>query len=165
MDLILRATIVFFAILIVTRAVGRRELGSLEPFDLILLIVIGDMVQQGITQSDYSVTGALLVICTLALLTVATSYVSFRFRPLRPILEGEPLVLVEDGEIVERNLRRERITREELASEARQQQIASFEDIRFAVLETNGHISFIPTESGSVGGGGADAKEPTPASA
>jgi uncharacterized membrane protein YcaP (DUF421 family) len=162
MDLILRATVVFFAILIVTRAVGRRELGSLEPFDLILLIVIGDMVQQGITQSDYSVTGALLVICTLALLTVATSYVSFRFRRMRPLLEGQPLVLVEDGEIVDANLKRERITREELASEARQQQIASFEDIRFAVLETNGHISFIPTESGSGGGGGADARELAP---
>jgi uncharacterized membrane protein YcaP (DUF421 family) len=165
MDLILRATVVFFAILIVTRAVGRRELGSLEPFDLILLIVIGDMVQQGITQSDYSVTGALLVICTLALLTVATSYVSYRFSRTRPLLEGQPLVLVEDGEIVDRNLRRERITREELAAEARQQQIASFEDIRFAVLETNGHISFIPAQSGSEGGGGADAKESTPASA
>jgi len=149
-DLVLRATVVFFAILIVTRAVGRRELGSLEPFDLILLIVIGDMVQQGITQSDYSVTGALLVIATLALLTVGTSYMSFRFRPLRPILDGEPLVLVEDGEIVERNLRRERITREELAAEARQQQ--------------NGQISFIPNESDS-GGGGGDAKESSPASA
>ena len=164
MDLVLRATVVFFAILIVTRAVGRRELGSLEPFDLILLIVIGDMVQQGITQSDYSVTGALLVIATLALLTVGTSYMSFRFRPLRPILDGEPLVLVEDGEIVERNLRRERITREELAAEARQQQISSFQDIRFAVLETNGQISFIPSESGS-GGGGSDANESLPASA
>jgi uncharacterized membrane protein YcaP (DUF421 family) len=163
MDLVIRATVVFFAILIVTRAVGRRELGSLEPFDLILLIVIGDMVQQGITQSDYSVTGALLVIATLALLTVGTSYLSFRFRPLRPILDGEPLVLVEDGEIVEQNLRRERITKEELASEARQQQISSFDDIRFAVLETNGHISFIPAESDS-GGGGSDAKESSPAS-
>jgi uncharacterized membrane protein YcaP (DUF421 family) len=164
MDLVIRATVVFFAILIITRAVGRRELGSLEPFDLILLIVIGDMVQQGITQSDYSVTGALLVIATLALLTVGTSYLSFRFRPLRPILDGEPLVLVEDGEIVEQNLRRERITREELAAEARQQQISSFDGIRFAVLETNGQISFIPAESDS-GGGGGDAKESTPASA
>src|ERR1051325_6207533 len=127
MDLVFRSVYVFVLIFIVTRAVGRRELGSLEPFDLILLIVIGDMVQQGITQSDYSVTGALLVIAPLALLTVGASYLSFRFRPLRPILDGQPLVLVRPGEIVEQNLRRERITREELASAARQQQISSFD--------------------------------------
>jgi uncharacterized membrane protein YcaP (DUF421 family) len=144
MDLVIRAAVVFFAILLVTRVVGRRELGSLEPFDLILLIVIGDLVQQGITQSDYSVTGALLVIFTIALLTVMTSYLSFRFKPLRPVLEGEPLLLVENGEVVEANLRRERIALDELAAEARQQQIASISDIRFAVLETNGRISFIP---------------------
>ncbi|MEA2271748.1 MAG: hypothetical protein QOI98_456 [Solirubrobacteraceae bacterium] len=144
MDLVIRAAVVFFAILLVTRVVGRRELGSLEPFDLILLIVIGDLVQQGITQSDYSVTGALLVIFTIALLTVVTSYLSFRFKPLRPVLEGEPLLLVENGEVVEANLRRERIALDELAAEARQQQIASISDIRFAVLETNGRISFIP---------------------
>jgi uncharacterized membrane protein YcaP (DUF421 family) len=146
MDLVIRAAVVFFAILLVTRVVGRRELGSLEPFDLILLIVIGDLVQQGITQSDYSVTGALLVIFTIALLTVMTSYLSFRFKPLRPVLEGEPLLLVENGEIVEANLRRERIALDELAAEARQQQIASISDVRFAVLETNGRISFIPSD-------------------
>jgi uncharacterized membrane protein YcaP (DUF421 family) len=146
-DLVIRAAVIFFAMLVVTRAVGRRELSSLEPFDLILLIVIGDLVQQGITQSDYSVTGALLVIFTIGLLTVGTSYLSFRVRPLRPILDGEPLVLIEDGEVIEANLRRERITLEELAAEARQQQISSFHRIRFAVLETNGRISFIPREN------------------
>jgi uncharacterized membrane protein YcaP (DUF421 family) len=158
MDLVIRATVVFFAVLLVTRAVGRRELASLEPFDLILLIVLGDLVQQGITQSDYSVTGALIVIFTIALLTVATSYLSFRFRPLRPILDGEPLLLVENGEPIEANLRRERITQDELLSEARQQQIASLSDVRFAVLETNGRISFITNGGDSEGGG--QAQEP-----
>jgi len=146
MDLVIRAAVVFFAMLVVTRAVGRRELGSLEPFDLILLVVIGDLVQQGITQSDYSVTGALLVIFTIGILTVAVSYLTFRFRALRPFFEGEPLVLVHDGEVVRANLRRERITREELAAEARLAALASISDIRFAVLETNGKISFIPRE-------------------
>ena len=152
MDLVIRATVVFFAILVVTRAVGRRELASLEPFDLIMLIVLGDLVQQWITQSDYSVTGALLVIFTIALLTVGTSYLSFRVKPLRPILDGEPLLLVENGEVVEANLRRERITLEELRSEARQQQIASISEIRFAVLETNGKISFISKDDSDGGG-------------
>jgi len=85
-DLVARTVVVFLFIFVVTRAVGRRELSSLEPFDLILLVVIGDLVQQGVTQSDYSVTGSILVVSTIALLTVAMSYLSYRFRRLRPVL-------------------------------------------------------------------------------
>ena len=147
MDLVGRAIIVFFAIFVVTRVIGRRELSTMEPFDLILLVVTGDLVQQGVTQSDYSLTGALTVIATIALLTIALSYVSFKLPKLRPVLDGEPLVLVQDGEVIERNLRRERITVDELLAEARQQQIGSLDQVRFAVLETNGRISIIPAES------------------
>jgi len=145
MDLVLRAVIVFFAIFVVTRAVGRRELSTMEPFDLILLIVTGDLMQQAITQSDYSVSGGLTVLATIALLTVALSYASFKVPKLRPVLDGEPLVLVQDGEVIVRNLRRERITIDELLAEARQQQIGSLTHVRLAVLETNGKISIIPT--------------------
>jgi uncharacterized membrane protein YcaP (DUF421 family) len=145
MDLVIRATVIFFFVFLLTRVVGRRELSSMEPFDLILLVVIGDLVQQGVTQSDYSVTGAILVISTIALLTVAMSFVNFRFRSLRGALEGEPVVLVENGEVIERNMRRERITVEELEAEGRQQQVASIADMRWAVLETSGQISVIPT--------------------
>jgi uncharacterized membrane protein YcaP (DUF421 family) len=144
MDLVLRATVVFLFVLVLTRIVGRRELSSLEPFDMILLIVIGDLIQQGITQSDYSVTGALIVISTLALLTVATSFVNYRLRPMRMVLEGEPVVLVENGRPVERNLRRERISIEELEAEGRQHEVTRVSDMRWAVLETNGRISVIP---------------------
>jgi uncharacterized membrane protein YcaP (DUF421 family) len=143
MDLVLRAVVAFFFVLFLTRVVGRRELSSMEPFDLILLVVIGDLVQQGVTQNDFSVTGMVLVGGTIGMLTVVVSYAGFRFRRLRPVLEGEPLVLVEDGNVIERNLRRERITREELAAAARQQQITSLDQIRWAVLETTGRISFI----------------------
>jgi uncharacterized membrane protein YcaP (DUF421 family) len=146
-DLVGRAIIVFFAIFVVTRVVGRRELSTMEPFDLILLVVTGDLVQQGVTQSDYSLTGALTVIATIALLTIALSYVSFKVPKLRPVLDGEPLVLVQDGEVIERNLRRERITVDELLAEARQQQVGSLDQVRFAVLETNGRISVIPADS------------------
>jgi uncharacterized membrane protein YcaP (DUF421 family) len=145
MDLVIRATVIFFVILALTRAVGRRELGTMEPFDLILLVVIGDLVQQGVTQSDNSLTGAIVVISTIALLTVAMSFLSFKSRRLRPVLEGEPIVLVEHGRVLERNLRRERLTVDEVAAEARKQQIASLGDVRFAVLETDGTISFIPS--------------------
>jgi uncharacterized membrane protein YcaP (DUF421 family) len=144
MDIILRAAVTFVVLYVIARVIGRRELGEMEPFDLILLVVMGDLIQQGVTQSDYSATGAVMAVATMALLTVALSYLSFRFRRLRPILDGEPIVLVEDGEPVAANLRRERITLEELAAQARLQQIASIRDVRFAVLETGGRISFIP---------------------
>lgn len=146
MDLVVRAAVAFFVIFLVTRVVGRRELSTMEPFDLILLIVTGDLVQQGVTQSDYSITGAITVIATITLLTVALSYLSFKVPRLRPVLDGEPLVLVQDGAPIERNLRRERITIDEILAEARLQQIAALSDVRFAVLETNGAISFIPMQ-------------------
>jgi uncharacterized membrane protein YcaP (DUF421 family) len=144
MDLVLRATVIFFFIFFVTRVAGKRELSSMEPFDLILLVVLGDLVQQGVTQSDYSVTGALIVISTITLLTVALSFVNFKFGFLRGALEGQPVVLVENGELIERNMRRERITMEDLEAEARQQQVTDIADIRWAVLETSGRISIIP---------------------
>jgi uncharacterized membrane protein YcaP (DUF421 family) len=142
-DLVLRATAVFFLILLITRAVGRRELSSMEPFDLILLVVMGDLIQQGVTQSDYSLTGATIVIVTIAVLTVGTAYLSFRFRRLRPLLEGEPIVLVAGGRVLDGNLRRQRMTVEELLAEARQQSIGGLDDIDYAVLETNGRVSFL----------------------
>lgn len=143
MDLVLRAVFVYVLILVVTRAVGRRELGKLGPADLILLVVIGDMVQQGVTQSDNSLTGTTIVIATLAVLTVAGGWLSFRFRRLRPLLEGDPIVLIADGQIQERALRRQRISDTELASEARQSSIGSLDEVRYAILESSGHISFI----------------------
>jgi uncharacterized membrane protein YcaP (DUF421 family) len=144
MDLVIRAAVAFAFVYLITRVIGRRELSSLQPFDLILLVMIGDLVQQGVTQNDFSVTGAILVGGTIALLTVAVSFLSFRFPRLRPALDGEPVIVVEDGKPIERNLRRNRITLEELAAAARQSQLASIEDVRWGVLETNGSISFIP---------------------
>jgi uncharacterized membrane protein YcaP (DUF421 family) len=144
MDLVIRATVVFFFIFLVTRVAGRRELSALEPFDLILLVVLGDLVQQGITQSDESVTGTLIVISTITLLSVAVSWVSFRSGKVRVVTEGEPIILVQDGEIIERNLRRERLTHGDLEEEARRQQVASLGDIRWAILEKEGTISIIP---------------------
>ena len=143
MDIVIRAAIIFAFVFLLTRLLGRRELNSLEPFDLILLIVTGDLVQQGVTQNDQSLTGAMLAISTIGLLTVALSYLSFRFKRMRPILNGEPIVLVEDGEVIEANLRRQRLTREEIGAEARLEGISSIEDVRWAILETNGQISFV----------------------
>src|SRR5512146_2654311 len=105
MDLTIRAVVLFTIVYLITRVIGRRELSSLEPFDLILLIVLGDAVQQGLTQDDYSVTGAVLVIGTFAVLQVFVSWVSYRFPRMRPILDGEPLIVMQDGKVIERNLK------------------------------------------------------------
>ena len=146
MDLVLRATAIFFFIFLITRVVGRRELSSLEPFDLILLVVTGDLIQQGVTQSDYSVTGAVTAIATIAALTVLVSYVSFRSRRLRDVLDGQPIVLLMDGKVLEGNLKRERMRRAELEMEARLQGHESLDDLKLVVLETGGKVSCIPKD-------------------
>jgi uncharacterized membrane protein YcaP (DUF421 family) len=144
MDLAIRAVVLFGFVYLLTRIIGRRELSSMEPFDLILLIVIGDAIQQGLTQDDYSVTGAVIVIGTFAILQIFISYVSYRFPRLRPALDGEPIVVVQDGKAIEKNMKRERITVDEVMVEARLQQVSRLDDIAWAVLETSGKISIIP---------------------
>ena len=146
MDLVLRAIFMFVFVYALTRLIGRRELSSLEPFDLILLIVLGDLVQQGVTQSDYSVTGLVLAAGTIALMQVAVSYLNFRSKRVRTVLDGEPIVLIEDGRVLTRNVHRERLTRHELEQQARLSQIDSLDKVRWAVLETSGQISFIPKQ-------------------
>ena len=147
MDVVLRAVVIYVVVFAFTRALGRRELSTLQPFDLILLIVIGDLIQSGVTQNDLSVTGVLLVLCTIGIMQVLTSYAGFRFRRLRPVLQGEPIVLVENGRLIDRNMRRERLTLDDLAEKARLSEIGSISEIRWAVLETNGDISFITQPS------------------
>jgi uncharacterized membrane protein YcaP (DUF421 family) len=146
MDIVIRAAFAFAFIFLLTRVAGRRELSSMEPFDLIMLIVLGDLVQQGVTQSDYSVTGLLLAAGTIALMQILVSYLNFRFKRMRTVLDGEPIVLIEDGRVLLKNAHRERLTRGELEEQARLSQIDSLDKVRWAVLETSGQISFIPKQ-------------------
>jgi uncharacterized membrane protein YcaP (DUF421 family) len=146
MDIVIRATVAFLFVFLLVRIVGRRELNSLEPFDLIMLVVLGDLVQQGVTQQDNSVTGLMLAAGTIGVLTVVVSWLGWRYRRLRVVLEGEPVIIVQNGEVIERNIAGNRITREEVASAARQQQVASISEIRWAVLETDGQITVIPKQ-------------------
>jgi len=143
MDIVLRGIVVFVFLFVLVRVMGRRELSSLEPFDLILLIILGDAVQQGLTQDDYSLTGAMLAVGTIAILQIATSWLNFRVPRLRPILDGEPIVIVQDGKPIERNLKRERLTGDDLAEAARKEGIATLDEVAWAVMETSGSISFI----------------------
>ena len=114
---------------------------------MILLVVIGDVVQQGETQSDMSLTGTILAVGTFGLLVVVTSWLSFRSRAARRVLESAPLVILQHGKAIERNLTAERLTLDEVASAARTQQIASLEDVEWAIVEPSGQISFIPRGS------------------
>jgi uncharacterized membrane protein YcaP (DUF421 family) len=143
MDIVIRAFVAFLVIMFLTRIVGRRELSTLEPFDLILLVTIGDLVQQGVTQNDFSLTGMFLAVGTIAVLTVLFSWLPWRFQVLRPVLEGEPIILIEDGKVIEKNVRAQRLTQEEIAAAARIQNVSSLDEVRWGVLETNGQISFI----------------------
>ena len=142
MDIVLRASVIYVFLFVLMRSIGRRELSQLQPFDVLLLVVLGDLITQGALQTDMSLTGAMLASGTFALLTVATSFLAYRFRRLRPVLEGEPLVVVMDGKVVEQNLARERLTIDDIQEEARARGISSLKDVRWAVLETTGRISF-----------------------
>ena len=146
MDIVLRAIFVFGFLYLLLRVMGRRELSSLEPFDLILLVILGDAVQQGLTQDDYSLTGAVLAVGTIALLQMLTSYANFKFPRLRIVLDGEPIVVVQDGKLIKKNMDRERLTEDDVAEAARQQSIKSLEEVEWAIMETSGKFSFIKKE-------------------
>jgi uncharacterized membrane protein YcaP (DUF421 family) len=142
-DIVGRGVVVFLFLYLLMRVMGRRELSTLEPFDLILLIILGDAVQQGLTQDDYSLTGAMLAVGTIGVLQIATSYLNWRFPKLHPFLDGQPLIVLQDGKPVEKNMRRERLTLDDLAEAARKEGIGKLEDVAWAVMETSGEISFI----------------------
>jgi uncharacterized membrane protein YcaP (DUF421 family) len=142
MEIVFRALFVFLFLWIITRAVGRSTLGELSTFQLLLYVTMGDLVQQAITQQDYSVTAAVLAVGTFALLTVAFGFVNWRWRRLRPMVHGAPLIIVRDGEPCDEALSAEQLSLNDLMSAAREQGIRQFRDIDLAVLEANGKISF-----------------------
>src|SRR6184192_3513396 len=143
MDIVLRAVFAYVFILFLLRVVGRRELSTMEPSDLILLVVMGDLIQNGVTQSDYSMTGVILAVSTFGLLAVATSWLVFRSRRAQNVIEGTPIILVENGKPIERNIRSERMTIDEIMQEARSQKIESLDDVKWGVLESTGKMTFI----------------------
>ena len=147
MELVVRATAIFFFLWALTRAMGKRELAEMSAFELVLLIVVGDMVQQGVTQEDYSVTGAMLAVATLAFWVVLFSYVSFRFPRTRQALEGEPVLVVRDGRLQEEAMRTERITVDEVLEAAREQGIQDVGEIEVAILEPGGKFAIIKSDS------------------
>ena len=143
MEIIFRATVTFAVLLLLTRCLKRRSLGEMAPFELLLLVTIGDIVQQGITQEDYSLTGSALAMTTFAFWITVLSYATWRWRRVGRVVDGVPFVIIQDGQPIERTLAAERMPLDEVYEAARQHGIDSLAKVRVGVLEPSGRISFI----------------------
>jgi uncharacterized membrane protein YcaP (DUF421 family) len=145
-EIVIRAVVLFFFLWAVTRAVGRTTLGELSTFQLLLYVTMGDLVQQAVTQQDYSMTGGILAVSAFAVLTAGLNWVQWRFPRMRPLVDGCPVVVVKDGELLETSMRQQKLSDTDLAVAARQQGIRDFADVELAVLEADGKISFFQRE-------------------
>ena len=143
MEIVIRAAAMYFVLLCLLRGMGRRELSQLTTFDLLITVVIGDLIGQGVIQEDMSFTGALLAIGTMCLLAVASSYVGTKSRRAGRLIDGVPVVIARNGVLFEDVLRRERITEEQLMEAARGEQVADLTKIDLVVMETDGRFSFL----------------------
>jgi uncharacterized membrane protein YcaP (DUF421 family) len=152
-ELVVRATVMFAVVWFITRVVGKRELGQLSAFELVLLVAMGDLIQQSVTQEDYSLTGGILVVSTFAMLTVTLSYVSWRFPRTRTVIDGTSTVVLKDGEPEHKVLRYERLPMDELVEAARAKGFRDLDEIQLAVLEPNGTFTFFKRDAGGEDGG------------
>lgn len=143
MELVVRATIMFWFLWLVVRGTGKRSLAELTPLDLLLVVVIGDLAQQGVTQEDMSITGAAVAVSVFVVWTLAADWMARRSNSARKLLIGEPVIVVRDGVPLTKRLQRERITMADLQEAARLSGIRSLSDVEYAVLETDGRFSFI----------------------
>ena len=146
MEIIVRATVIYFFLWMLTRALGKRELAEMTAFELLLLIMVGDLIQAGVTQEDTSVTGAILAVGTIAVWILVFSFLGWRFPRARKMIEGVPVVVVKDGRPIEPALRLERVALEELLESARDQGIADLRGVELAILEPSGKFSFLTRE-------------------
>jgi uncharacterized membrane protein YcaP (DUF421 family) len=143
MELVIRVSLVFIFLWTMMRALGKRELAEMTAFELVLLVIVGDLVQQGITQQDTSVTGTIIILSTISIWVLALSYASFRSRRANDLLEGVPVVVVRDGHLLDAVLETERVSPDELLGSARQQGISDISRVRCGILEPDGRFSFI----------------------
>lgn len=150
MDIVARAAVMFLVLYALLRIMGKREIGQLTPFELVVMIVLGDLIQQGVTHNDFSLTGAILAISTFAFLAIMMSWITYLFPKAEKLLDGEPRVIVRDGQLLKENLRRDRITQSEVESEMRLAGIARMTDVAWAILEPQGKISFIKVDGSDV---------------
>lgn len=141
--LVARAAIVYVFLGVALRVAGRRELAQMNAFDLVLLLILANAVQNSINAGDNSLGGGLISAATLLGLNFAVGEAAYRWRWFERLVLGKPLVLVREGKLVMRNLRRERITLEELRSALRKQNIDGVSKCKEAVLEPNGTLTAV----------------------
>ena len=145
MEIVLRAASIYFALMVLFRLAGRRSLAEITPFDLILLLVIGEATQQALLGDDYSITTSLLSISTLVVLDVALSMLKMRSRTLGRWLDGSPTLVVEHGRPLRARMLEARLQDDDILLAARQGQgLERMDQIKYAILEPNGKISIIP---------------------
>lgn len=140
---VLRACVVYFVLLAMIRASGKRTMGQFTPFDMLLVVLLGNAVQNALLGSDTSVAGGLLLAATLIVLNWAVGLVSARSERIERMVEGSPVLLARDGEVYRHVLRRELISRADFDKALREAGCLEIEQIRLAVLETNGHITIV----------------------
>jgi uncharacterized membrane protein YcaP (DUF421 family) len=150
MDIVARAAIMFFVLYVLLRIMGKRELGQLTPFELVVMIVLGDLIQQGVTHNDFSLTGAILAVSTFAFLAIVMSWLTYLSPRAEKLLDGEPTVVIRNGELLKENLRRDRMTQSEVESEMRLAGILNMNQVAWAILEPQGKISFIKIDNSEI---------------
>ena len=150
-ELIVRAVVVYGFLLVLLRLTGKRQVGQLAPFDLVLLLVLSNAVQNSMNGGDNSLSGGLLIAVTLVALNYGLGQLTFRSKRLEALVEGHPQVLIHDGKLFEHVMARAQLTHHELLAALRQGGCTSIEEVRSAILENNGSISVVPRRNGNGG--------------
>lgn len=147
MESVIRAAAVYIFTLLVVRLSGRRTLAQLTPFDLVLILIVSEAIQQAMLIDDYSITNAVLLVVTLFSIDILLSYAKMRWSLLEALLDGAPTVLVERGRPEERALRKSRVQVSDVLEAARRAHgVERLEQIKLAVLEISGEITVVPEE-------------------
>lgn len=147
MDAVLRALAIYGFLMVIFRVTGKRSLSQITTFDFVLLLIISEATQQAMLGDDFSLTTALIVITTFVLIDIGFSLLQRTVPALGPLLEDVPLILVDNGRIVQRHLDKSRISKEDILEAAREKQgLERMEQVKYAVLERTGSISIVPRD-------------------
>jgi uncharacterized membrane protein YcaP (DUF421 family) len=146
-DTVLRIAFVYFALMVALRVLGKRELSEMSPFELVTLLMIPEIFSPALAREDYSMTHATIGAATLFTLLFLTSALTFRFKGAERVVEGKPTVLVRNGQFLERNMQHERVTPDEVLTEMHKSGVEQLEEVRWAILEMDGKIAIVPSNT------------------
>ncbi len=148
-EFILRAVVVYVVVLGMVRLTGKRALGQITPFDVLLIVLLGNAVQNALLGQDTSLAGGLLLAATLIAINYAVGWLTTRNLRMERLIEGEPVLIARDGRLLDSVLRRELITYADFDAAMRQQGCRGIEEVELALLEINGHITIVPRRQGA----------------